>query len=238
IGWKNVPVIAVETHGSNAFQASVVAGKLVTLPKISTIASGLAASTVSSKSLELSLVHPVVPFAVSDAMAADAVRLFAAEDTKMIVEAASGAVLSLCYTQLIRDILPSLGQECDVVVLVTGGSDISLSQLDEYRKKFYRPPVIVKSGGEVFLKMDDKLTHIQSVDMSEPLGISSDNLTKINQGHKQKVKESNRQQRLQQQQEQQKLVADTPMEDSFQVSTQEEEEDMLIVNASPSDNTL
>lgn len=77
IGWKNVPVIAVETHGSNAFQASVVAGKIVTLPKISTIASGLASSTISSKSLELSLVHPVVPFAVSDAMAADAVRLFA-----------------------------------------------------------------------------------------------------------------------------------------------------------------
>lgn len=155
----------------------------------------------------------------------------------MIVEAASGAVLSLCYTQLIRDILPSLGQECDVVVLVTGGSDISLAQLDEYRKKFYRPPVIVKSGGEVFLKMDDKLTHIQGVDMSEPLGISSDNLTKINQGHKQKVKESNRQQRSQQQQDQ-KLIADTPMDDSFQVSTQEEEEDMLIVNTPPPTNTL
>ncbi|KAG1109981.1 hypothetical protein G6F42_015476 [Rhizopus arrhizus] len=28
VGWKQVPVIAVETHGSNAFQASVVAGKL------------------------------------------------------------------------------------------------------------------------------------------------------------------------------------------------------------------
>lgn len=82
IGWKNVPVIAVETHGSNAFQASVVAGKLVTLPNISTIASGLASSTVSSKSLELSLVHPVVPFAVSDAMAADAVRLFAGKTQK------------------------------------------------------------------------------------------------------------------------------------------------------------
>ncbi|KAI7899703.1 tryptophan synthase beta subunit-like PLP-dependent enzyme [Cokeromyces recurvatus] len=77
IGWKEVPVIAVETHGSNAFQASVVAGKLVKLSKISTIASGLASSSISSKSLELSLVHPVVPFAVSDAMAADAVRLFA-----------------------------------------------------------------------------------------------------------------------------------------------------------------
>lgn len=84
IGWKNVPVIAVETHGSNAFQASVVAGKLVTLPKIATIASGLASKTISSKSLELSLVHPVVPFAVSDAMAADAVRQFAGK--KKILE--------------------------------------------------------------------------------------------------------------------------------------------------------
>lgn len=80
VGWKSVPVIAVETHGSNAFQASVVAGKLVKLTKISTIASGLASNSVSSKTLELSLVHPVVPFAVSDAMAADAVRLFAGKD--------------------------------------------------------------------------------------------------------------------------------------------------------------
>ncbi|KAK4518682.1 vacuolar alkaline phosphatase [Mucor velutinosus] len=181
VGWKQVPVIAVETHGSNAFQASVVAGKLITLSNISTIASGLASTSISAKSLELSLVHPVVPFAVSDAMAADAVRLFA-EDNKLIVEAASGAGLSLCYTQVIRDILPSLEQDADVVVLVTGGSDISLAQLDEYRKKYFRPPVIVKSGGEVFLKMEDKLTHIANhLDMADPMGISSDNLAKIHQ---------------------------------------------------------
>ena len=77
VEWKEVPVIAVETHGSNSFQSSVVAGKVVSLPKTSTIASSLAVKSVSSKSLELSLAHPVVPFAVSDAMAADAVRLFA-----------------------------------------------------------------------------------------------------------------------------------------------------------------
>ncbi|CEP15344.1 hypothetical protein [Parasitella parasitica] len=181
VGWKQVPVIAVETHGSNAFQASVVAGKPVTLSKISTIASGLASTCVSAKSLELSLMHPVVPFAVSDAMAADAVRLFA-EDNRFIVEAASGAGLSLCYTQVIRDILPSLEQDCDVVVLVTGGSDISLAQLDEYRKKYFRPPVIVKSGTEVFLKMEDKLTHIANhLDVADPMGISGDNLAKIHQ---------------------------------------------------------
>ncbi|KAI9025257.1 tryptophan synthase beta subunit-like PLP-dependent enzyme [Phycomyces nitens] len=171
IGWKQVPVIAVETHGSNSFQSAVVAGKMVTLPRLTTIASSLAAKSVSSKSLELSLVHPVVPFAVSDAMAADAARLFA-DDNKTLVEAAAGAGLSLCYTQIIRDILPSLSPESDVVVLVTGGSDISLEKLDEYRKKYKRPPVVVKSGSEVFLKMDDSLTNVQEVNMDEPCGIS------------------------------------------------------------------
>lgn len=81
VGWKQVPVIAVETHGSNSFQAAVVAGKLVTLPKSKTIAKSLNVRTVSAKSLELSLDHPVVPFAVSDAMAADAVRNFAGKET-------------------------------------------------------------------------------------------------------------------------------------------------------------
>lgn len=220
VGWTGVPVIAVETHGSNAFQASVVAGKLVTLQKISTIASGLASATVSSKSLELSLVHPVVPFAVSDAMAADAVRLFA-EDNKAIVEAASGAGLSLCYTQLIRDILPNLAQDCEVIVLVTGGSDISLGQLDEYRKKYFRPPVIVKSGGEVFLKMDDKLTHIQNIDNSEPLSLSSAQLTQLNNNGSNNNQKGKGKEHLPQQQT--KLTIDMTMQDV--ASSQHEEEE-------------
>jgi L-serine/L-threonine ammonia-lyase len=134
----------------------------------------------------------------------------------MIVEAASGAGLSLCYTQLVRDILPSLEQDSDVVVLVTGGSDISLAQLDEYKKKYFRPPVIVKSGSEVFLKMDDKLTHVvQSLDVSDPLGISNDQLSKLNQ-KPQKLKENSSQQKA--------TMIDTPMEELLQ-STQEEDDD-------------
>ncbi|ORZ23391.1 tryptophan synthase beta subunit-like PLP-dependent enzyme [Absidia repens] len=82
VGWKQVPVIAVETHGSNAFQAAVVAGSLVHLPKTSTLAASLEAKSVCAKTLELSLIHPVVPFAVSDAMSANATRLFAGIETK------------------------------------------------------------------------------------------------------------------------------------------------------------
>lgn len=86
----------------------------------------------------------------------------------MLVEAAAGAGLSLCYTQIIRDILPSLSSASDVVVLVTGGSDISLEHLDEYRKKYTSPPVVVKSGSEVFLKMDNSLTNVRDVNLDDP----------------------------------------------------------------------
>ncbi|OZJ04832.1 hypothetical protein BZG36_02323 [Bifiguratus adelaidae] len=152
VGWSQVPVIAVETHGSNSFQASVVAGKLVTLDKISTIATSLGAKTVSSKSLELSLVHPVVPFAVSDGMAADAVKRFAA-DHRMLVEAACGASLSVCYSNVIQDIIPTLTIDSNVVVIVCGGSNINIDMIDVYSKKFPNPPIIVRSGSDVFLKL-------------------------------------------------------------------------------------
>ena len=34
IGWEDVPVIAMETVGANAFNAAIQAGELVTLPAI------------------------------------------------------------------------------------------------------------------------------------------------------------------------------------------------------------
>ena len=67
-----MPLLAVETHGANSFQQSVLAGEPVTLPKITSIATTLGAKKVSTKSLELSMVHPVAPFGVSDAMASSA----------------------------------------------------------------------------------------------------------------------------------------------------------------------
>lgn len=90
----------------------------------------------------------------------------------MLVEASSGAALSLCYTEIIRDILPSLSPSSDIVVLVTGGSDISLDHLDEYRKHYASPPVVVKSGSDVFLRLDDTLISLDDVDIDEPMGIS------------------------------------------------------------------
>lgn len=98
------------------------------------------------------------------------------DDNKMLVEASSGAALSLCYTEIIRDILPNISPASDVIVLVTGGSDISLEHLDHYRKNFEQPPVVVKSGSDVFLKLDDALMTMDNIDLDHPSGISTKKL--------------------------------------------------------------
>lgn len=86
------------------------------------------------------------------------------DDHKTLMETACGAALSLCYTQVIRDILPSLTESSDLVVIATGGSDIFLDDLDAFRRKYSNPPIVVKSGSEVFLKLGDSLSSIADVD--------------------------------------------------------------------------
>jgi L-serine/L-threonine ammonia-lyase len=50
------------------------------------------------------------------------------------------------------------------VVITTGGSDIFLDDLDHFRRKYSNPPIVVKSGSEVFLKLGDSLSSIADVD--------------------------------------------------------------------------
>ena len=46
-GWTNVPVVAMETHGANCLSAARSAGKSVTLPAITSIATSLGALKVA-----------------------------------------------------------------------------------------------------------------------------------------------------------------------------------------------
>ncbi|KAF9580379.1 hypothetical protein BGW38_003010 [Lunasporangiospora selenospora] len=156
-GWDNVPILAVETHGANSFQQAVLAGKLVTLPKITSIATTLGAKTVSAKALELSLVHPVIPFAVSDAMAAGACCQFL-DEHRILVEPACSCSLSVLYTpELLSNIFPNLGPESNVVVIVCGGSNTNLEQVNSFRELFLaegqQSSIAVKSGDQILLKM-------------------------------------------------------------------------------------
>ncbi|CAK8680276.1 unnamed protein product [Clavelina lepadiformis] len=65
-GWNDVPVLAVETIGAHSFFEAVHAGKLVTLPAITSIAKSLGAKTVASAALQATKDHPIVPCTVSD----------------------------------------------------------------------------------------------------------------------------------------------------------------------------
>ncbi|RKP06116.1 tryptophan synthase beta subunit-like PLP-dependent enzyme, partial [Thamnocephalis sphaerospora] len=152
--WNTVPVVAVETHGGNSLQLSLEAGRVAPVERVNTIATGLGARAITRKTLDWCSRHPVIPFAVSDAMAADGCRKFA-DDHRILVEATCGAGLSVVYTSVLREVMPNLPSDADLIVVVCGGSDISLAQLEEYGRRYSDPPIIVKSGEAIYMKFSE-----------------------------------------------------------------------------------
>ncbi|KAK2797087.1 hypothetical protein FQN50_009318 [Emmonsiellopsis sp. PD_5] len=151
-GGKDVHVIALETRGADALARAVEAGKLVAMPAITSMASSLGAVTVSQRSLDYVL-HPpegvkVHNFVMDDSEAARGVlRLL--DEHRLLVELACG----VCVEAVVEDkkrmmknsvvsglsklaqVIPDFGPESRVVVVVCGGSNISLEMAAEYRER-------------------------------------------------------------------------------------------------------
>jgi L-serine/L-threonine ammonia-lyase len=137
-------VLAVETAGAASLDAAVRAGKLVTLPAITSVASSLGATRVAGKALEWALRGKedgtLCTAVVSDA---DAVRgaLGLLDDARLLVEPACGATIAPAYNGELRRLL---GQGLDdeewsrrnIVLVVCGGSHISLEILLGLKKRF------------------------------------------------------------------------------------------------------
>jgi len=105
VRWENVPIIAVETHNTNGFQLSVNNKKVTDVPKGSEpLARSLNVKRICHQALTLSNQHPVVPVTITDAMSIKACRQFA-DDHKMLIEPSSAAAVSLCYSNVIQEIL-------------------------------------------------------------------------------------------------------------------------------------
>nr|XP_008532738.1 PREDICTED: L-serine dehydratase/L-threonine deaminase isoform X1 [Equus przewalskii]XP_044631758.1 L-serine dehydratase/L-threonine deaminase isoform X1 [Equus asinus] len=155
VGWGDVPVIAMETLGAHSFHAATTAGKLVSLPQITSVAKALGVKTVAAEALKLFREHPVFSEVVSDQEAVAAVEKFLgpdsplapcgtrappspppprADDEKILVEAACGAALAAVYSHVVQK-LQGEGKLraplSSLVVIVCGGSNISLAQLRE-----------------------------------------------------------------------------------------------------------
>ena len=132
-----VRVLAIETQGADSLAASLGAGEHVRLPGITSIATSLGATKVAPRAFELAahrrdVVRSVV---LRDAEAAMGCwRL--ADDERLLVEASCGASVAMCYGGRLRQHLPDLREESRVVVVVCGGSNVTLEMLVEYRRTY------------------------------------------------------------------------------------------------------
>ncbi|KAF2969666.1 hypothetical protein GQX73_g3894 [Xylaria multiplex] len=159
---KRPAVLALETAGTDSLAASISAGSHVTIPAITSVAISLGAPRVSEKTYEWAatcnantftfpsspakpasadrprLVSAVVPDA--DAVSA-CVRFL--DDARMLVEVACGATIASAYNSsvllraaLAPDATDEAWAKMNVVLVVCGGSGISMDMLAKYREKF------------------------------------------------------------------------------------------------------
>ena len=140
IGWDSVRILAVETEGAASFAAAKAAGEVVRLEKISTVASSLGALSVTAAVLDINsrAVQRTESYVVSDAEAVSACIEFANEQ-RCLVEPACGACLAAIYSPRCRDYLIGGIKSSDclkVVVIVCGGSVVSLDLLTSWKEKY------------------------------------------------------------------------------------------------------
>ncbi|XP_054851692.1 serine dehydratase-like [Eublepharis macularius] len=130
-GWLDVPIVAVETRGADSFSAAIQAGRLVTLPDITSVAKCLGAKTVAQRALECASEWPIISHVLDDVEAVKAVEQFL-DDERMLVEPACGASLALLYSGHIQRLQEEgrLSRTLDsIVVIVCGGSSIQMEGL-------------------------------------------------------------------------------------------------------------
>ncbi len=128
-GLGDVPVLAVETRGADSFAATVQAGRLVTLPAITSLASTLGARTVAKELLDWTKRHRIVSRVVSDRAAVEACKQFA-DEHRVLVEPACGAALAALGEK--PEVLLGKGP---VLLIVCGGAGVSRELLEGWDQK-------------------------------------------------------------------------------------------------------
>ncbi|KAK4127552.1 tryptophan synthase beta subunit-like PLP-dependent enzyme [Parathielavia appendiculata] len=144
-GRDGTKVLAVETVGAESLYASVLAGELVTLPAITSIATSLGARRVSQKTWEWAQTagaDKLISATVTDQEAAMACVRFL-DDARILIEVACGATVATAYNGDLRRYLgKGLTDEewarRNVVLVVCGGSNISWEILEKYKETYGR----------------------------------------------------------------------------------------------------
>jgi len=132
-GLAHIPVIAVETEGAASLHTSVLAGELVTLPAITSIATTLGARRVAQQAFDWTQKHEIHSVTVSDAQAVAACLAFA-DDMRTLVEPACGATLAVAYQNL-----PVLKEFKRPLIVVCGGIAVDMVKLEAWKTQFNLP---------------------------------------------------------------------------------------------------
>lgn len=140
-------VLTVETAGADSLNACLQANAHVTLPEITSIATSLGCSRVSEQTWKWCHAPNTQNVVVSDADAAISCVRFA-DDARFLVEVSCGAALATVYRGDLKECLgKGLTDEewsgKNVVLIVCGGSGVSLKTLDHYREE-YGPQTSIK----------------------------------------------------------------------------------------------
>ena len=137
---RAVKVMAMETEGADSLATSLKEGKLVKLPAITSIATSLGATQVCRKAFEWGQTKEVTSCVLSDAEAAMG-SVFFADDERILVEPACGVSIAPAYNGALSSVLyPELSKEefgkLNIVIVVCGGSKVTLQILEEYRTEY------------------------------------------------------------------------------------------------------
>lgn len=141
---QEVKVLVVETQGADSLSLSLQKGELSRLPAITSIATSLGSTRVAMQAYQWAQRPEVTSLVLKDAEAAMACVRFADEE-RILVESACGVSLAPMYNGKLREELYPGISDADfkmknVVVVICGGSNVTLNMLEGYKKTY---------GGEV-----------------------------------------------------------------------------------------
>ena len=126
LGWSDVPILAMETRGAESFAAALVAGEVVRLPGITSIASSLGARQVCDQAVLSAQRHPVISDVISDAVAVGGCESLLREH-RILVEPACGAAVAA-----VTEPSTCLADVESVLVIVCGGVTMTAENLLEH----------------------------------------------------------------------------------------------------------
>jgi L-serine/L-threonine ammonia-lyase len=144
-GWgEKVEVVATETAGADSLSQALLAGEVVTLPRITSAATSLGCVKVSQKTFEYAQRLNVSNLVLDDAEAMKGCCLLF-EHEGLLTELTVGVNVPLCFDGLLQQVLGHrkiLTSSSKVVIIVCGGSDISLEMLADWRGALIGPEIV------------------------------------------------------------------------------------------------